>query len=80
MDITKRNGSTEQYDKEKIATAIKKSFISTKHEIDDATIYQMVQSVEDIVCTNHIKQNVERRIRCTWPTDDSGFPDSWDCC
>lgn len=59
MDITKRNGSTEQYDKEKIATAIKKSFISTKHEIDDATIYQMVQSVEDIVCTNHIKQNVE---------------------
>ena len=59
MDITKRNGSTEQYDKEKIATAIKKSFISTKHEIDDATIYKMVQSVEDIVCTNHIKQNVE---------------------
>lgn len=59
MDITKRNGSTEQYDKEKIATAIKKSFISTKHEIDDATIYQIVQSVEDIVCTNHIKQNVE---------------------
>ena len=55
MDITKRNGSTEQYDKEKIATAIKKSFISTKHEIDDATIYQMVQAVEDIVCTNHIK-------------------------
>ncbi|PMC10536.1 ribonucleoside-diphosphate reductase subunit alpha [Hoylesella timonensis] len=59
MDITKRNGSTEQYDKEKIATAIKKSFISTKHEIDDATIYKMVQSVEEIVCTNHIKQNVE---------------------
>ena len=58
MDITKRNGSTEQYDKEKIATAIKKSFISTKHEIDDATIYKMVQSVEDIVCTNHIKQNL----------------------
>lgn len=59
MDITKRSGSIEQYDEGEIATAIKKSLTSTKHGIDGATIYQMVQLVEDIVCTNHIKQGVE---------------------
>lgn len=59
MDITKRNGSTEQYGRKKITTAIKKSFTSTKHGTDDATIHQIVQSVEDIVRINHIKQNVE---------------------
>lgn len=59
MDITKRNGSTESYDQEKIAIAIRKSFASTKQTIDDARIYQMVKAVEDIVCSSYDKQNVE---------------------
>lgn len=59
MNITKRNGSTEQYNKEKIATAIRKSFISTKQNIDNNRIYEMVQAVEQTVCNNSTKQNVE---------------------
>ena len=59
MNITKRNGSTEQYNKEKIATAIRKSFISTKNNIDDEQIYQMVKTVEETICSNRTKQNVE---------------------
>jgi len=59
MEITKRNGTTETYDREKIATAIKKSFASTQHIIDDAEIYAMVADVEAVVSSMDGRQNVE---------------------
>lgn len=59
MEITKRNGTTETYDREKIATAIKKSFASTQHIIDDAEIYAMVADVEAVVSSMEGRQNVE---------------------
>lgn len=59
MEITKRNGTTETYDREKIATAIKKSFASTQHIIDDAEIYAMVADVETVVSSMEGRQNVE---------------------
>lgn len=59
MNITKRNGSVEIYDKEKIATAIRKSFASTKQSIDEARLYAMVAAVEQVICASPGKQNVE---------------------
>ena len=59
MDITKRNGSTAPFDREKIATAIKKSFISTGRAIVDDEINDVAIAVEQIIITNPAKQNVE---------------------
>ena len=41
MDITKRNGSMAPFDREKIATAIKKSFISTGRTIVEDEIHDV---------------------------------------
>ena len=49
MDITKRNGSTAPFDREKIATAIKKSFISTGRAIVDDEINDVAIAVEQII-------------------------------
>lgn len=60
MQITKRNGTTESYNREKIAVAIKKSFASTGQEIIEETIQQMVNEVEQFVHSNCVNCNVER--------------------
>lgn len=60
MQITKRNGTTESYNREKIAVAIKKSFASTGQEIIEETIQQMVNEVEQFVHSNCANCNVER--------------------
>ncbi|ADV44319.1 ribonucleoside-diphosphate reductase subunit alpha [Bacteroides helcogenes] len=60
MEITKRNGTREPYDKEKIATAIRKSFISTGQKVTDETIYILVREVENFVDGNMENRNVER--------------------
>lgn len=60
MQITKRNGTTESYNREKIAVAIKKSFASTGQEIIEETIQKMVNEVERFVHSNCANCNVER--------------------
>ena len=60
MQITKRNGTTESYNREKIAVAIKKSFASTGQEIIEETIQEMVNEEEQIVHSNSANCNVER--------------------
>lgn len=60
MQITKRNWTTESYNREKIAVAIKKSFASTGQEIIEETIQEMVNEVEQFVHSNSANCNVER--------------------
>ena len=59
MEIIKRNGAAEQYDKEKIAVAIRKSFASTGQSPDEEKLYSMVASVEKIINENPLKRTVE---------------------
>ena len=59
MEITKRNGSVEHYDKEKIATAIRKSFISTGNFVADTELYAIVAAVENVINTHADRRNVE---------------------
>lgn len=59
MQIIKRNGTTELYDREKIAVAIRKSFASTQKEITDEAIYAIVNEVEQFLHQNEIKRSVE---------------------
>ena len=59
MEIIKRNGNIEQYDKQKIAVAIQKSFASTKKHIDDALIAKMVAAVEEVIRADSSMRNVE---------------------
>lgn len=59
MEIIKRNGNIEQYDKQKIAVAIQKSFASTKKHIDDALIAKMADAVEELLRANSSMRNVE---------------------
>lgn len=59
MEIIKRNGAAEQYDKEKIAVAIRKSFASTGHTPDEERLYSMVAAVEKIIIENPLKRTVE---------------------
>ena len=59
MEITKRNGSVEHYDKEKIATAIRKSFISTGNSVADTELYAIVGAVENVINTHADRRNVE---------------------
>lgn len=59
MEIIKRNGATEQYDKEKIAVAIRKSFASTGQTPDEEKLYSMVAAVEKIIIENPLKRTVE---------------------
>lgn len=59
MEITKRNGTVEKYDKEKIAVAIRKSFASTKQPVNEFKLYSMVETVENIIRDTPRKRNVE---------------------
>ena len=54
MQIIKRNGTTESYDREKIAVAIRKSFISTQKEITDEAVYTIVDEVEQFLRKSHV--------------------------
>lgn len=60
MLITKRNGTEESYNREKIAVAIKKSFASTGRDAVEETIREMVGKVETFVLTDANNRNVER--------------------
>lgn len=59
MDIIKRNGESERYNNNKIAIAIKKSFISTGKTIKDEEIASMVAEVEQIIIDNPDQRTVE---------------------
>lgn len=59
MDIIKRNGESERYNNNKIAIAIKKSFISTGKLIKDEEIAAMVAEVEQIIIDNPDQRTVE---------------------
>ncbi|WP_315546208.1 ribonucleoside-diphosphate reductase subunit alpha [Prevotella koreensis] len=59
MEIIKRNGAAEQYDKEKIAVAIRKSFANTGQTPDEERLYSMVAAVEKIIIENPLKRTVE---------------------
>ena len=59
MDIIKRNGESERYNNNKIAIAIKKSFISTGKPIKDEEIAAMVAEVEQIIIDNPDQRTVE---------------------
>lgn len=59
MDIIKRNGKSERYNNNKIAIAIKKSFISTGKPIKDEEIAAMVAEVEQIIIDNPDQRTVE---------------------
>mgnify|MGYP002575246095 FL=1 len=60
MLITKRNGTEESYNREKIAVAIKKSFTSTGRDAVEETIREMVGKVETFVLADANNRNVER--------------------
>ncbi len=60
MQITKRNGTAESYNRKKIAVAIRKSFASTGQEIMEETIQEMVNEVEQFVHSNSANCHVER--------------------
>ncbi|MBM6993163.1 MAG: ribonucleoside-diphosphate reductase subunit alpha, partial [Prevotella sp.] len=59
MDITKRNGAVEPYNREKIATAIRKSFVSTGTSVDESKIYAIVDEVEATIKSNPMIRTVE---------------------
>ena len=59
MEIIKRNGNVEQYDKNKIAVAIQKSFASVGTEIKIVLIDEMVGAVEQFIEAHSDMRNVE---------------------
>lgn len=59
MEIIKRNGNVEQYDKKKIAVAIQKSFASVGTEIKVVLIDEMVDAVELFIEAHSDMRNVE---------------------
>ena len=59
MEIIKRNGNVEQYDKKKIAVAIQKSFASVGTEIKIVLIDEMVDAVEQFIEAHSDMRNVE---------------------
>ena len=60
MEITKRNGMAEPYNKEKVATAIRKSFASTGQSVTDETILTLVNEVENFILSDTSNRHVER--------------------
>lgn len=60
MEITKRNGMAEPYNKEKIAIAIRKSFASTGQSVTDETILTLVNEVENFILSDTSNRHVER--------------------
>ena len=59
MEITKRNGTSESYNREKIAMAIRKSFASTGREVNEPVLYQMVDEVETFIREDESRRSVE---------------------
>lgn len=59
MNITKRNGQQETYDREKIIRAMKKSFIDQHTTADDARLEQMAESVEKFIMSDDANKSVE---------------------
>lgn len=59
MEIIKRNGNVEQYNKTKIAVAIQKSFASVGTEIKVVLIDEMVGAVEQFIEAHSDMRNVE---------------------
>ena len=59
MEIIKRNGNVEQYNKTKIAVAIQKSFASVGTEIKIVLIDEMVDAVEQFIEAHSDMRNVE---------------------
>ena len=59
MEVIKRNGNVEQYDKKKIAVAIQKSFASVGTEIKVVLIDEMVGAVEQFIEAHSDMRNVE---------------------
>ena len=49
MDIIKRNGSTEAYNRAKIARVIERAFISVDTTISEAELEEMVVLIEDSI-------------------------------
>ena len=60
MEITKRNGMAEPYNKEKVADAIRKSFASTGQSVTDETILTLVNEVENFILSDTGNRHVER--------------------
>ena len=60
MQIIKRNGATESYDREKIAVAIRKSFASTQKEITDEAVKTIVDEGELFRNQNEANRSEER--------------------
>lgn len=60
MEITKRNGMAELYNKEKVAIAIRKSFASTGQSVTDETILTLVNEVENFILSDTGNRHVER--------------------
>ena len=60
MEITKRNGMAEPYNKEKVAIAIQKSFASTGQSVTDETILTLVNEVENFILRDTGNRHVER--------------------
>lgn len=60
MEITKRNGMTEPYNKDKVAIAIRKSFASTGQSVTDETILTLVNEVENFILSDTGNRHVER--------------------
>lgn len=58
--ITKRNGSLESYDGEKIARAIEKSFRSTGRSAEPGDIQAIVADIEAMLCNDETLREVER--------------------
>lgn len=60
MEITKRNGMAEPYNKEKVAIAIRKSFASTGQSVTDEAILTLVNEVENFILSDTGNRHVER--------------------
>lgn len=60
MNIIKRNGAVEQYDRKKIGHAISKSFISTGENITHEQLEEIVDQVQEIIEKETDKRSVER--------------------
>ena len=60
MEITKRNGMAEPYNKDKVAIAIRKSFASTGQSVTDETILTLVNEVENFILSDTGNRLVER--------------------
>jgi len=60
MEIIKRNGSHEAYNREKIEIAIRKSFVSTGREIDERMLAEIVEEVERFVIGDENHRGVEQ--------------------